>query len=329
LKQELIEKGFFGKDKFIDESKSLSFLIKNNSYEILSRCDATDTATNLWNWLKFEFNNANPYALKSELRRIKMNGIDLESFYYLFSTKVTELKRCSKITDGEVMEIFLENLNQEFFWEIIRSLRLEFLAKEVAKDDLQKAKTRLQNFIDATPSSFKVKFQANLSSGKKLFCSLCKKHSRFKCMRSHVDNECKFGDINGYTESNKDSSSYSFQASFHDTGCTPISFFKSAPSNITPYNGSVKTANKQAAKIVGIGNVKIGNLQLKAAHVPSFHRNLVSGIQLMKEGYKQIIYQDKLQVFKDDILVATGIYNSEVGLIQMDDNAPECYYSRC
>ena len=38
----------------------------------------------------------------------------------------------------------------------------------------------------------------------------------------------------------------------------------------------------------------------------------------MKQGYRKVIDQDRLEIFKDDILVATGRYNPPVGLIQMD-----------
>jgi hypothetical protein len=82
VKQELIERGFFVEDKFIDETKSLNFLINNISYEILGRCDATDSATNLWNWLKFEFNNANPYALKLDIFLTKYHKTYLQNKKY-------------------------------------------------------------------------------------------------------------------------------------------------------------------------------------------------------------------------------------------------------
>ena len=54
------------------------------------------------------------------------------------------------------------------------------------------------------------------------------------------------------------------------------------------------------------------------AYVPSFTKNLVSGIQIMNRGYKQIIENGKLKIFKNDELVATGKYDVETGLIKMD-----------
>ena len=55
------------------------------------------------------------------------------------------------------------------------------------------------------------------------------------------------------------------------------------------------------------------------AYVPSFTKNLVSGIQIMRQGYKQVIENNSLKIYKNDILVATGSYDSETGLLKMDN----------
>ena len=54
------------------------------------------------------------------------------------------------------------------------------------------------------------------------------------------------------------------------------------------------------------------------AYVPSFTKNLVSGIQIMNQGYKQIMENGELKITKNGILVATGKYDKETGLIKMD-----------
>ena len=54
-------------------------------------------------------------------------------------------------------------------------------------------------------------------------------------------------------------------------------------------------------------------------HVPSFRHNLLSGIQVMKQGYKQVIADNRLEIIgPDNEVVATGTYNQDHGLIQMD-----------
>ena len=60
------------------------------------------------------------------------------------------------------------------------------------------------------------------------------------------------------------------------------------------------------------------------AYVPSFSKNLVSGIQIMNQGYKQIIENGGLKIFKNNDLVATGKYDLETGLIKIVE---ECSYS--
>jgi hypothetical protein len=81
----------------------------------------------------------------------------------------------------------------------------------------------------------------------------------------------------------------------------------------------VKTASNQTVKSEGTGQVKIGNLLIdNVVHVPKFSHNLLSGIQLMKMGLKQIIFNDKLTVLDGDKVVCTGHFNHEYGLIEMD-----------
>ena len=66
--------------------------------------------------------------------------------------------------------------------------------------------------------------------------------------------------------------------------------------------------------------MQIGKLVLDdVVHVPSFSKNLLSGIQVMKQGYKQVIENDKIYIFDQDTLVATGKYCEKTGLLKMDE----------
>ncbi len=134
--------------------------------------------------------------------------------------------------------------------------------------------------------------------------------------------KCFYGDKEGWdkVEANKPTPLAYFTA-YHDTASTPRSYFKDRPENFREvYSGSVITADNKAAPVKGIGSVKFGDLELKeVAYVPSFSKNLVSGIQIMKQGYKQVIDQDLLQVFKNNELVATGHYDEDSGLIKMNN----------
>jgi hypothetical protein len=59
-------------------------------------------------------------------------------------------------------------------------------------------------------------------------------------------------------------------------------------------------------------------------HVPDFDKNLVSGIQIMKDGHYQEIYKDRLYVRDEPrgTLLATGTFDLSVGLIKMDNTIP-------
>ena len=110
-------------------------------------------------------------------------------------------------------------------------------------------------------------------TGKRGKCRFCDKY-RKKFAASHTTERCYFGDKEGYTkisnlvEENKEISNYSLFSyssdgsltrTFHDSGCTPISYFKDKPSNLISKIGFVRTASNEVVKTLGIGDVKIGN----------------------------------------------------------------------
>jgi hypothetical protein len=65
-------------------------------------------------------------------------------------------------------------------------------------------------------------------------------------------------------------------------------------------------------------------------HIPQFSKYLVSGIEIMKSGYKQVNENNCLKIYEGDELAATGTYYPGVGLIQMDEFIrvnPDCNLS--
>jgi hypothetical protein len=121
--------------------------------------------------------------------------------------------------------------------------------------------------------------------------------------------------------SNNDNKGLSKYTAFYDTGASPRSYFKDKPMGCSPTHGSVGTAeNGRTIPITGTGKIRFGDLELvDVAHVPSFSKNLVSGIQIMKKDYHQHIYNDRLVISdKNGIPLATGTFDEDVGLIQMD-----------
>ena len=139
---------------------------------------------------------------------------------------------------------------------------------------------------------------SNYSFNSKNVCEWCQKHGRTKIQHTHKTVKCFYGDKSGSAKFNKNNDQNYFVA-FHDSGSTPRSYFKDIPNNCKKSNSFVQTANNQKIPVVGIGSVKFGKMELNdVAYVPSFSKNLVSGIQIMNQGYKQIIENGELKIFK-------------------------------
>ena len=122
---------------------------------------------------------------------------------------------------------------------------------------------------------------------------------------------------------NKGSSKYSCCLSY-DTGATPVSYVKFKPDKFTSTPGSLGTAGSESLVTTGKGTIKFGSITTDAVHVPEIARNLVSGIRIMKQGFTTVIANDKIIISTDlpkvslDSIKATGSYNAESGLLELD-----------
>ena len=97
---------------------------------------------------------------------------------------------------------------------------------------------------------------------------------------------------------NKDGKNYCMSASstpngVWDPGAT-THFWKTKPKNNYRHKfGKVQTASGDSASIVGEGEDKLGDVKLaNIQHVPSFTHDLVSGVELMKDGHEQTLTPD-------------------------------------
>lgn len=165
---------------------------------------------------------------------------------------------------------------------------------------------------------------ANFAGHKsKAKCSFCVKHKRFRTAGSHADKDCLFGDQPGYTSmENKQESHYS--QLFFDTGATPVSFVKDKPTHLIPEKGLVKVANGTSIRSKGTGKVRFGEIEINAIWVPDFQKNLISGIQIMNEGYTTVIQNgniticDNITIPKDTTVYATGQMDPDTNLIELN-----------
>ena len=158
-------------------------------------------------------------------------------------------------------------------------------------------------------------------------CIWCKKHNRRRIQASHTQDRCFYGDNEGWTKletiSNK-RPDQSYFVAFHDSASTPRSYFKDKPNDCQSNRSFVLTANNTKVPVEGSGTVRFGNMTLKdVAYVPSFSKNLISGIQIMKQGFKQIIEPSGvINIFNKDTLVATGKFDEDTGLLKMNQELP-------
>ena len=124
---------------------------------------------------------------------------------------------------------------------------------------------------------------------------------------------------------NKSSAAYYSSPTFHDSGSTPTSFFRDCPENFIESKGIVKTADSSSIPTTGYGTVKFGDMKLNGViYVPSFTHNLLPVIQIMKQGYKQVIHDKRLEIYDGDRLIATGEYDEKHGLIKMHESINQC-----
>ena len=170
-------------------------------------------------------------------------------------------------------------------------------------------------------------------------CTWCAKYKERRYLaKGHNTDRCFFGDNpgkvrldaqaganNAQVEQEDNIPDSDYFSAFYDAGATPTSFFKDKPRNFQPVTGVVRTAGADQGGVVtkGKGTASFGQLRLRGVvHVPTFKHNLVSGVQIMKMGLKQIIEHDKLIILDKGNIVASGHYDAATGLIKMEHDAP-------
>ena len=328
----------------LDISKSLSdnLVLLNNAYgygrlkpiaqqqKILDLIDfpVRKDPTRVFLWLEKEISILTACGGTADelfMRRAIMSGLEasvnsnsvFESGDFWFMLRGT-LNLCTTFKYEDVKTMVCE------YWEAHRNKRIEYDSSQF--DPTKKAATSLQ-----------------VKGNKK--CEFCTRH-RKRISNSHDTANCFFGDKPGWnktqvanlaqdqTAEKKDDDSNKSETSpypaclnvsapiFYDTGCTPTSYFKDKPANLVHFEGSVKTATNSAAEAKGKGKIQLGKLSLdNIVWVPSFQYNLLSGIQLMNLGYKQVINDNQLQILKDNEVICTGSYNPSYGLIEIKASA--------
>ena len=130
-----------------------------------------------------------------------------------------------------------------------------------------------------------------------------------------------------HNSTNKEGKNYALFTSTQTKSSTPVwdpaanNFWTTKPTkNYRAKSGKVNVATGQSADIIGEGESKLGSVNLEnIQHVPTFTHDLVSGIQLMKEGHTQTLDADGyLTVKKNGKIVMSGKYDASFKLIRID-----------
>ena len=142
------------------EEKSAALILKSVSLKIAAMLPDDEGPEVMWEWLKSEYGSDDLYQIKKDLKSVKMVGIDLDSFWENFNMALALYKSAGgKINYEDQLDIILENINSEFYLDVIRKIRLEIKNAEVDAKIFFAAKDALKNHYNATPQKIRNKFK--------------------------------------------------------------------------------------------------------------------------------------------------------------------------
>ncbi|KAJ3254199.1 hypothetical protein HK103_007444, partial [Boothiomyces macroporosus] len=111
------------KFKANSKAKAAAFILKNVSLDITAMCPETDPEMIL-QWLEEEFGSTDFYSAKRDLKAVKMDGIDLTSFWKEYNKRYAHLLACGGMMSyADQLETVLENVHQRFYRDVIISTR--------------------------------------------------------------------------------------------------------------------------------------------------------------------------------------------------------------
>lgn len=189
------------------------------------------------------------------------------------------------------------------------------------------------------------KFQKALALSKKpekvsKFCRFCSDpaNGRTRIGKTHNDDTCFYGANPGFeilpeqaarhaevqaSLRNKRPQEYSVHSMYYDTGATAST--NTDGSHLQPTTAIFQTAKHgESIKSLGTNKLGFGKLTVKSHHSPKFTKSLVSGIEVMRQGYASVLKDEKLVICDkvviptDAEIVATGSVEAETGLIKLD-----------
>ncbi len=145
----------------------------------------------MWAFLRGEYGSEDKHLLKRQLRETKMVNLELDVVWTEFILALARFKAAGGIvTEEETIDLILENIDQLFFLDVIRKIRLQLLSdKEI---DLYQAKSLIREFYNVTPLSLRTRNKSNTvtTNQKRKQCEWCVKHGRIRVQNSHQKEKC-------------------------------------------------------------------------------------------------------------------------------------------
>ena len=283
---------------------------------------------------------ANSTNLYNRLDGIPFNSNVPDFIGAILSLKTLGLSMGVTFTPNEIFRKLFKSLPPQLYYHWLQEYEYQFSHAVATEDQLKVALNKLNVHYQLhlrmdPPATAPANKVLNVATKPKSRysgppCTWCVKWQR---KTDHAQDKCWHGDYPGLfglrnskrNGSGDRSGPVQHYDAVYDTGATPLSFFKDPPADLVRAPGQVHTAGQDQTPIetVGQGKVRFGDLEIDAIYSPNLAHNLVSGIDIMKKGYKQVIAEGKLSVIDhNNRVVATGSYTPATGLIHMDNKTP-------
>jgi len=190
LKMELADRKYMNEDGFVSSTsdKACSLIMKNISLNIAAMIPDDEGPEVMWDWLKSQYGADDTFLLKKNLKNVKMENLNLDNFWNNYNMALAVYKSAGgKISYEDQLEILLENIDVEFFLDVIRKIRLDTKGMEIDSKTFLYAKNAIKDFYNATPQkirnnykkfemSGKIEENSNYTFSSKNVCEWCQKH---------------------------------------------------------------------------------------------------------------------------------------------------------
>ena len=323
----------------LSENVLLTIVVKDSLVDILKNLNKT-----------YGYSNVDPVNIKRDIRRVcNFHPSKDPSFVFLTVNKLMlELNSAGgSIDDSQLLECYHDGMSgdpsKDVFWFNCRG---EMNMKRLSSFTQDSAEEYIQKFwnahkIKSSERTYYVNENQELSrkysedeKKKKWNCDYCAIH-RPSNQYTHDTKRCflkRKESANTATEKmvncgNKQNENCLFTSNeiYYDTGSSKTMITVSPKVDVKPTNTKVFTAGslQPPHEAASIGKVLVGDMTVSALHMPTFSKSLLSGVQLAREqGIRQVIepFTAKLEMSKNGKVVATGSYDPQSKLIEMDQD---------